>query len=513
LLRYNAKVKASTPASYKSYILLQRARAKAVGDLVETRLELAGSTARVSFAKFDEQASQAAVANWDSRKSYRKVTVANRSSSAPAITASYPNVGSTSGGTTVTIKGVNLSDVTSVKFGSTTATFSEIDDDQINATAPAGTGLANITLTGPAGSVTKAGAFRYAAAATISSISSSSANVAGTATITINGTNFYGLNNVDSIRFGSVNASSFQVLSSTRITAVVPANTPGTQNISVAAAGGSDSEGFSYRAAPSITSITPTSGSAAGGTTVTFTGSGFTGLSGSSAVRFGSKNATSYNVVSATSVTAVSPSETSGTTSNVTISTTGGQATLKAAYKFGGVITPATQTVQATKGVAITATTAYTANSALTTPVAYTVSPALPTGLSISGSTGVISGTPSVGQNSTTYTVTATGANSVLATAVVTIAVAALTPASVASMTMVQGTAITATEGFTTTGITGTKSYTVSPALPAGLSISNTGVISGTPTATQLATDHVITVTGSTAGTASVTLNITVTAP
>ena len=516
LLRYNLKVKASTSASHKSYILLQRARAKAVGDLVTSQLAIAGSTAKVTFAKFDEQVSQAAFANWDSRKSYRKVTIANRASSLPAVTASYPNVGSTSGGTSVTIKGVNLSDITSVKFGSTTATFSAVGDDQINATAPAGTGVASITLTGPNGSVTKSGAFRYAAAATITSISSSTSSVAGTATITINGTNFYGLRNIDSVRFGSVNASSFQVVSTTRITAVVPANTPGSQNISVSAAGGSDSESFSYRGAPSITSISPTSGSAGGATTVTFTGSGFTGLSGTSAVRFGTKNATSYNVVSSTSVTAVSPSETTGTTSNVTITTSGGQATLKAAYKFGGVITPATQTIQATKDVLITPTSAYTANSALTAPIAYTVTPTLPTGLTISGSTGVISGTPTVGQNATSYTVTATGDNDVLATALVTISVASVSPASFTAITAVNDgvTAITPSAGFsgsTFTGITGTKSYTISPALPAGLSISSsTGVVSGTPTAVHVTTVHTITVTGSTAGTATATISITV---
>ena len=519
LLRYNAKVKASTSASHKAYILLQRARAKAVGDLVTSQLAIAGSTAKVTFAKFDEQVSQAAFANWDSRKSYRRVTIANRASSVPAVTASYPNVGSTSGGTTVTIKGVNLSDITSVKFGSTTATFSEVGDDQINATAPAGTGVASITLSGPNGSVTKSGAFRYAAAATITSISSSSANVAGTATITINGTNFYGLRNIDSVRFGSVNASSFQVVSTTRITAVVPANTPGSQNISVLAAGGSDSESFSYRAAPSITSISPTSGSAGGGTTVTITGSGFENSDDDSVVsgvRFGTKNATSYNVVSSSSVTAVSPSETTGTTSNVTITTSGGQATLKAAYKFGGVITPATQTIQATKDVVITPSSAYSANGALTNPIAYTVTPTLPTGLTISGSTGVISGTPTVGQNATSYTVTATGDNDVLATAVVTISVASVSPASFTAITGINdgATAITPSAGFsgsTFTGITGTKSYTISPALPAGLSInSTTGVVSGTPTADHPTAVHTITVTGSTAGTATATISITV---
>ena len=57
-------------------------------------------------------------------------------------------------------------------------------------------------------------------------------------------------------------------------------------------------------AIPTVTGISPTSGPVAGGTTVTITGTGFTGAT---AVMFGTTGATSYTVVSATSITAVSP--------------------------------------------------------------------------------------------------------------------------------------------------------------------------------------------------------------
>ncbi|WP_040481880.1 putative Ig domain-containing protein [Luminiphilus syltensis] len=73
------------------------------------------------------------------------------------------------------------------------------------------------------------------------------------------------------------------------------------------------------------------------------------------------------------------------------------------------------------------------------------------------------------------------------------------------------GTAITASTTLTATNFAGDVTYAVSPALPAGLSLdTTTGVISGTPTATQASTDHIITGTGATSGSATTTVTITV---
>ncbi|MFE3884826.1 IPT/TIG domain-containing protein [Streptomyces lydicus] len=78
---------------------------------------------------------------------------------------------------------------------------------------------------------------------------------------------------------------------------------------------------FTYTTAsvPVLTSVTPSSGPAAGGTTVTLTG---TGLATTSAVRFGATAATSFTVVSDTHVTAVAPAGTG--TVQVTVTTPGG---------------------------------------------------------------------------------------------------------------------------------------------------------------------------------------------
>jgi SdrD B-like domain/Putative Ig domain len=178
------------------------------------------------------------------------------------------------------------------------------------------------------------------------------------------------------------------------------------------------------------------------------------------------------------------------------------------------VILPATQNVDATTNSAITNSTAFTATNFSGT-VAYTVSPTLPTGLQINSSTGVISGTPTAAQSATPYTVTATYTTQT-ATATVTITVTnpaapSITPGS-QTVSGTAGSAISSTTAFTAANFGGTVVYSVSPTLPTGLQLNtSTGVISGTPTATQSATSYTVTGTYN-AQTATATVSITVAA-
>ena len=81
---------------------------------------------------------------------------------------------------------------------------------------------------------------------------------------------------------------------------------------------------------PTITSITPTSGSTAGGTAITITG---TSLTGATSVTVGGVAATSVVVVSSTSVTAVTPAGTVGAKS-VAVTTPSGSASLASAFTY-----------------------------------------------------------------------------------------------------------------------------------------------------------------------------------
>jgi heme/copper-type cytochrome/quinol oxidase subunit 2 len=83
--------------------------------------------------------------------------------------------------------------------------------------------------------------------------------------------------------------------------------------------------------APTVSSIAPSSGSQAGGTAVTITGTGF--LSGAT-VKFGGTAATNVSVVSATSITATAPAHTAGKVDVVVTNSDGLSATLAQAFTY-----------------------------------------------------------------------------------------------------------------------------------------------------------------------------------
>ncbi|MHB8984629.1 MAG: virginiamycin B lyase family protein [Eubacteriales bacterium] len=85
-----------------------------------------------------------------------------------------------------------------------------------------------------------------------------------------------------------------------------------------------------YVVVPAVTAVSPANGPVSGGTTVTITGSGFTGAT---AVSFGGVAAGSFTVNSATSITAISPAHEAGTV-DVTVNTPGGTSTTGSAGQF-----------------------------------------------------------------------------------------------------------------------------------------------------------------------------------
>jgi gliding motility-associated-like protein len=150
--------------------------------------------------------------------------------------------------------------------------------------------------------------------------------------------------------------------------------------------------------------------------------------------------------------------------------------------------------------------TAGTAIASLTPSVAgivtsYSISPSLPAGLALNPTTGVISGTPTAAHGALNYTVTATNATgSTAATVSIEILVAPPSALSYTSPnTFTMGTAIAPLQP----AITGTvASYSISPSLPAGLTLNTTtGVISGMPAAVAAAATYTVTATNSSGST------------
>jgi len=150
-----------------------------------------------------------------------------------------------------------------------------------------------------------------------------------------------------------------------------------------------------------------------------------------------------------------------------------------------------------------------------TAPLSYGVSPLLPSGLSFDTNTGNITGAPTVTLAATIFTVTVTDANSATAsnTFQLTINSAVTATQAVASKALTQGTAATPFSPVTGAGGTGSLSYSVSPQLPTGLSLTpSTGIITGTPTVTSGLTTYTITVTDANGATAANTFSLVVNA-
>jgi hypothetical protein len=235
---------------------------------------------------------------------------------APSITSLSPGNGTTAGGTSVTITGTNFSGATAVLFGGVAAaSFTVNSGTSITATSPAlPAGSVGVTVTTPSGA-SNASTFTVTAASapTVSGLGTTTGTTAGGTSVTITGTNFTG---ATAVYFGGVRASSFTVNSATSITAVSPPQSAGTYDITVAAYAGtsalSSADRFAYTVASvaSVSGLGTTTGSTAGGTSVTITGSNFTGAT---AVMFGLVPAASFTVVSGTQITAVSPPQAAGT--------------------------------------------------------------------------------------------------------------------------------------------------------------------------------------------------------
>lgn len=269
------------------------------------------------------------------------------------ISSVAPNSGSTSGGTRITITGTNFASGATVSVGGSSATnVTVVNSTTITATTPArAAGTVNVVVTNPDGtSATANNAFTYAdpqpVPPTITQVSPSSGPTAGGTAITITGTNFV---TGATVTVGGVAATNVTVVNATTITAVTPAHAAGAVSVVVTNPDGASVtsvSAFTYveaqPAAPTIISITPTSGPAAGGTTVTITGTNF---AAGATVTVGGVAATNVTVASATTITAVTPAHAAGAV-NVVVTNPGGMS-VTAANAFTYVAAQVNPTITA----------------------------------------------------------------------------------------------------------------------------------------------------------------------
>jgi hypothetical protein len=260
----------------------------------------------------------------------------------PTISSLGTTVGLTTGGTSVVITGTNFTNVNSVTFGSSSASnFTVNSATQITAVSPSGTaGVVDVRVTtlGGTTAIVSAGQFTYFGLPTIDAVGPSSGPTAGSTSVVITGTNFTG---ATAVTFGTTNATSFTVDSPTQITAVSPARPAGTVDIKVANPGGTSAVSlygiygqFSYLSPPSISSISPSTGSITGGASVTITGTDLSNLLSNGGVMFGSLHAQSVVQIDPTSIVAVAPATTALGPVHITLTNASGTSAQTSASEF-----------------------------------------------------------------------------------------------------------------------------------------------------------------------------------
>jgi hypothetical protein len=148
---------------------------------------------------------------------------------------------------------------------------------------------------------------------------------------------------------------------------------------------------------PSPTSISPNGGSSSGGTTVTITGSNFTGDGGVTGVSIGGTAASSFTVDSDTQITFVTPAHAEGLVS-VTVTNQNGSGSVPNSFTFSSATPPTSFSNGAPSNGVYQATYPGATFSANGTPApSYSISSgSLPNGLNLNSSTGELTGTPTV---------------------------------------------------------------------------------------------------------------------
>jgi large repetitive protein len=280
------------------------------------------------------------------------------SGGAPTITSISPAIGSRSGGTTVTITGNGFTSASTVSFGGTAGTsVTFVNATRLTARSPAhAAGVVDVTVTtvGGTSAIVAGDQFTYPGVPAITGISPGS-GPAGT-TVTITGTGF---TSASTVSFGGTAGTGVVYVSDTQVTANSPVSaTGGTVDVRVTTIGGTSAvitaDRYTYSGvAPSVSSITPATGTTAGGTTVTITGIGFTSAS---TVSFGGTAGTSVTFSSATRLTARSPAHAAGVV-DITVTTVGGTSANGAGDQFTYIVAPTVTGLSTASGPAGTTVT------------------------------------------------------------------------------------------------------------------------------------------------------------
>jgi hypothetical protein len=239
----------------------------------------------------------------------------------PTLTSLSPTSGSTLGGNDVILTGTDLTGATDVNFGSNDLkscpaapcfTFNSDAQITVDGVPTSAAGPVSVSVTTSGGTSNNKTYTYVTPVPTLTSLSPTSGSTLGGNDVILTGTDLTGATDVN---FGSNDLKScpaapcFTFNSDTQITVDgVPANAAVPVSVSVTTSGGtSNNKTYTYvTPVPTLTSLSPTSGSTLGGNSVTLTGTNFTGATD---VNFGSHDIQTcgtspcFNVDSSTQIT------------------------------------------------------------------------------------------------------------------------------------------------------------------------------------------------------------------
>lgn len=245
----------------------------------------------------------------------------------PSVSSVAPQNLSTLGGTAMQINGNNFVNQALAFVGlSPVVGATQINPNRVDGVGPAGPiGPADVTVSNPDGqSATLTGGVTFVVPPpSISTLTPNSGAGRGGTSVRITGNGFQvGA----SVGFGAASAPVATVLSPTDIDVITPAGADGPVNITIVnpdAQSTTLNNGFTYIAPPTVAQVQPTSGSTAGGTLITITG---TFLRQGATVSIGTNPCVSVSVaMGGTTITCNTPAGTAGPVA-VTVTNPDGQA-------------------------------------------------------------------------------------------------------------------------------------------------------------------------------------------
>ena len=276
---------------------------------------------------------------------------------APIVTGISPATGRANSTTQITITGTNLDATTTVTAGGSSLPFSKVSSTQLRVNLPGrAAGPVDIRVGTPGGtSVSSSNSvFTYVApnVPIITTLSPNSGVTNATTTVVVTGT---GLTNVTKVLLGGT-VCSYTMVNATTLKVFVKARPAGSAPLTITTGGGTSGPATWTSvdpAKPVISALSPAVGLAASTTTVTVTGTGFTGAT---RVSIGGR-ATTFTKMSATRLTFIAPALNRAAAVPVVVTGPGGVSAGKT-FTYKTSLPPATTSISPATGPTTANTTA-----------------------------------------------------------------------------------------------------------------------------------------------------------